>query len=186
MQTSDKLSILNGGGSCEASVNRTWNVAPLSTTSTLTNNEQPLKLLRMGTANHIVSFSCEAFKDSVSDKRSVWLGDWLALWLTVGLGGKQMGPSREPVSWFNNWSIINQLDWLTHDCISRWITMFSIDWLTWPNNFPFTSIRQLLAGSPQQRLAPLRGPLTVPSPIGDRPPHRGLRPALFTNSVCVL
>ena len=133
MQTSDKLSILNGGGSCEASVNRTWNVAPLSTTSTLTNNEQPLKLLRMGTANHIVSFSCEAFKDSVSDKRSVWLGDWLALWLTVGLGGKQMGPSREPVSWFNNWSIINQLDWLTHDCISRWITMFSIDWLTWPN-----------------------------------------------------
>lgn len=45
-QTSDRLSILNGGGSWEASVNRTWNVAPLSTTSTLTNNEQSFKLLQ--------------------------------------------------------------------------------------------------------------------------------------------
>ena len=44
--TSDKLSILNGGGSCEASVKRTWNVAPFNITSTLTNNEHPLKLLK--------------------------------------------------------------------------------------------------------------------------------------------
>ena len=30
------------------------------------------------------------------------------------------------------------------------------------------------------------GPVTVPPPMRDRPPHRGLRPLLFTNSVWVL
>ena len=29
------------------------------------------------------------------------------------------------------------------------------------------------------------GPVTVPPPMRDRPPHRGLRPLLFTNSACV-
>ena len=33
---------------------------------------------------------------------------------------------------------------------------------------------QLLAASPQQRLAPLRGPLTVPFPMNNRPLHQEL------------
>ena len=40
-------------------------------------------------------------------------------------------------------------------------------------------------GSPQQRDANYWGPATLPLPMRDRPPHRGLRPLLFTNSVHV-
>ena len=34
-------------------------------------------------------------------------------------------------------------------------------------------------------VASYRGPITVPPPIKERPPRRGLRPLLFTNSVWV-
>ena len=47
-------------------------------------------------------------------------------------------------------------------------------------------IRQLLAESPQQHDANYCGPITVPHPMRARPPHRGLRSLLFTNSVWVL
>ena len=43
-----------------------------------------------------------------------------------------------------------------------------------------------MAGSPQQHDANYCGPVTVPPPMRDRPPHRGLRPLLFTNSVWVV
>ena len=50
----------------------------------------------------------------------------------------------------------------------------------------FYQIRQLLAESPQQHDANYCGPVTVPHPMRARPPHRGLRSLLFTNSVWVL
>ena len=40
----------------------------------------------------------------------------------------------------------------------------------------FYKIHQLLAGSPQQHDANYCGPVTVPCPMRDRPPHRGRRP----------
>ena len=43
--TSDKLSILKGGGNWETSVNRIWYVAPFSITSTRTKRQQPFRLL---------------------------------------------------------------------------------------------------------------------------------------------
>ena len=39
---------------------------------------------------------------------------------------------------------------------------------------------------PQQHDANYCWPVTVPPPMRDRPPHWGLRPLLFTNSVWVL
>ena len=41
----------------------------------------------------------------------------------------------------------------------------------------------LLAGSPQQHHSNYCGPVTVPPPMRDRPPHRGVRPLLFTKCV---
>ena len=43
-------------------------------------------------------------------------------------------------------------------------------------------LRFASSGSAQQCMAPLREPLTVPSPMRYGPPHWGLRPLLFMNN----
>ena len=56
----------------------------------------------------------------------------------------------------------------------------------WEASIYLLSFARFLARSPKQRVAPLRGRVTEPPLMRDRPPHQGLRPLLFTNSVWVL